>query len=135
MRLLILCLCLTFSAITGTYAQQTNVELPDYTKWVMQLDHSEGYTYKGKDVQLRDQHYGLETATTRSVVLVYFTPEDSDKTWFAIYMTVDASDNLSGTLFERKEEVWSFMQNLSRDDLNDTATVFKSRYDLEYKKK
>lgn len=134
MKPLILCLCFMLSAMTGTYAQQTNSELPDYAKWVKQLDHSEGYLYRGKDIQLHDQHYILEQFTSRQLVLVYYKPED-DKTWFAIHMVLDSSGNLSGSLFERKGEVWSFTQNLSQEDLNDMATVFKSRYDLEYKNK
>lgn len=136
MRTLILCLCFTFSLIAETYAQQTNIELPDYTKWQMRLDHLETYVYKGRDVRIRDQHYLLEQATVRSLVLLYFTENDNgnddDKNqWFAIHMVYNLNANeLHGFLFERKNESWLFIQNLSRNDLEDMATVFKSRYDL-----
>ena len=134
MRFLILCLCLTFLVSTEAHAQQTNVELPDYIKWVKQLDHSEAYIYGGKDVQLRDQHYILEQETSTQLVLVYYRPEDNIKSWFAIYMVLDlSSKELKGYLFDRKSDAWSFSQNLSRNDLDDMATVFKSKYDLEKK--
>ena len=67
-------------------------------------------------------------------ILVYYGPEDSNKEWFAIYMTLDSS-GLKGSLFERNDSSWSFIQNLPQEDLNDMAMVFKSRYGLEYVKK
>ena len=124
---------------TGVYTQQTDIELPDYTKWSMRLDHFESYVHKGKDVRIRDQHYFLEQPTTRSLILLYFTEnddggDDNKNQWFAIYMVLDlSSQELKGYLFDRKDDAWSFSQNLSRNDLGDMATVFKSKYDLEKK--
>ena len=118
----------------GIYAQQP-VSLPDYTKWVKKLGHSEAYLYRGKNIQLHDQYYILEQQTSRQLILVYYGPEDSNKEWFAIHMTLDSS-GLKGSLFERIDSVWSFIQNLSQEDLNDMAMIFKSRYYLvEYTKK
>lgn len=134
MKPFILCLPLTFLAITGTYAQEANIELPDYTKWVKQLDHSESYLHEGKEVQLRDQHYILEQETSTQLVLVYYRPENNGKSWFAIYMSLDLpKKELKGYLFDRGNDAWSFSQNLSMNDLDDMATVFKSKYDLEKK--
>lgn len=130
MKTLILYLCVTFSLITETYAQQTNVEMPDYTNWAKTADHSENFLYGGVEIALRDQHYIIRREKV-DYALVYFTPEDSNKMWFAIHMIYDEHiGTLHGFLFERKEESWLFIQNLSRNDLNDMAIVFKSRYDL-----
>lgn len=134
MKFLTLCFWLTSLAITNIYAQQSNPELPDYTKWLKEADHKEVYIYAGKDTPLRDQHYILEQSDSTQLVLVFYRPEDENKPWFVIHMVLNSSDNLSGYLFERKDGVWSFAQNLSENDLNDMATVFKSRYGLEYKK-
>ena len=122
--------------VGGIFAQQTNVELPDYAKWTSQLDHEDTYIYEGHDIQLRDQHYVLEQKTERQMLMVFYRPEDSNKAWFAIHIILDLSSReVKGFLFDRKNEDWSFGLNLSGKDLDDVATIFKSRYGLEYKVK
>jgi hypothetical protein len=116
-------------------AAPSTVELPDYTKWDMILDHSDGpYLYKNKEIFLHDRHYTTlnKDLTEKYVVVVFYRPED-DKPWFAVYATLykDPRKALKVYLCEaNKDNKWVLVLDIS--GLEDLVQIFKPRYGLEY---
>lgn len=124
-------ICLAM-ALSLSVQHNTTATLPDYTEWLLDLDHTEPFVYKGGAVELRDQHYVKDFGYEKRWVLLYYHPE-SAQPWFVIQMIKDHS-GIRGHLFERSKDSWKFVRNLSNRDLYDMTDIFKSKYDLVSKR-
>lgn len=130
MKLIRLVLLVAFSAFaTSSFAQ---APMPDYSKWEKTHDHSMSYLLKGKEIQVRDEHYEYLKLEKTEVfrVIVFYSP-DTGKAWFAIYIHnyLEEQKPIEAYLYEAGENnAWIFDQDVSKSE--GPEAVLKSRYDL-----
>jgi len=129
-----LALIVTLGYTSLAYAQT----LPDYSSWPTTGPREASFVIDGKDVKLQVPSYRLVDTQARTQKEVNLLNNENKALWLALYVetSFNAEDKITDmkvSLFERQNDKWVFVKDLSNISTEEADRFLKEKYKLEIK--